>query len=383
MKLIDDYQLCVKAGPNEKELQIASVNDELEPLFIDSEHFTGYILVRMVNFTGTTRTPSASRSECKPPIENPASSYFKGRSRRYSIVVQGRFKHTWNGDDIVFGGEMQAPMAKVPMGASLVIKAAKWLDPGIECDPYTDKPYMFSPLLCAMNAMSVSCDGEAKPSLPEASGSANTSTSHNIGPSKSASLFSKLSSKIRSNSSTSIATTSPVVPSVTPASETPITATPPPPSPTQTTTLGPFQYASTMIQEECTPLFRSIEAPCIPTYEKRKKHFLNPQKRAEVEFTPNEVYAMDFYDAYVDVNSANVKLPGVSLSFWKYWQGIPLNFIARTRDGKATFFVVQLSMVPKVEAAESNRNNKNDAAHEEDGVEEDDGNTVSEVSSSS
>lgn len=415
MKHIEDHQLCVKAGSNEEDLQIAPVNDESKPLFIDSEHFQGYILIRMVNFNGVTS--SSHQNHAISPIQNPASPYFKSRNRRYSIMVQGRFKQSWNGNDIVFGGELQQRMAMpLPVGSSFIIKAAKWLDPGIECDAYSEKPYMLSPLLCAMNAMNI-CGRTtaAPPDTRDANKDVNT---HFNGSSSCArsSLFSKLSKTIRTNSSDKLSSiSSNAIPS-TPAAEATLsnsnsnnnmnnstssnnnnnnngiisnnTASSLPSSSSWSTNLGPFQYGNTSIPEDCTALFKTQECiPSLPTYEKRKKYFLNQQKRAEVEISPHDIYAMDFYDAYIDINHANVKLPGVNLSFWKYWQGIPLNFVARTRDGKVTFFVVQFSMVLKSDGGSSSNSSSKDSerddAHEPEEMEEeeDDGNETSEVSS--
>lgn len=52
---------------------------------------------------------------------------------------------------------------------------------------------------------------------------------------------------------------------------------------------------------------------------------------------------MDFYDAYFDLSSFTVKLPGFSINAFKYWDGVqPLRYACKTRDGTRVFFVVQM-----------------------------------------
>lgn len=145
----DDYILRISAGTsyNPESLIVVNPNDEMKPILIDSEHFIGYVVVRVLNFQGVN--PSTEKL-----IPNPASSYFQGRNRRYSIMVQGRWKKNWNGDDIVFAVDLDSKV-RVPTGAGLGIKIAKWLDPALDADLYANQPYVYSPWVTAMNSLSV------------------------------------------------------------------------------------------------------------------------------------------------------------------------------------------------------------------------------------
>ena len=60
----------------------------------------------MVNFDGLAPPDTTV-------IRNCASGYFKGKHRRYSIMVQGRFAEEINGNDIVFGIDADVP-SKLP-----------------------------------------------------------------------------------------------------------------------------------------------------------------------------------------------------------------------------------------------------------------------------
>ncbi|TPX37146.1 hypothetical protein SmJEL517_g01037 [Synchytrium microbalum] len=317
-KCIEDYHLQVSCGPSHGKLSVASVNDESNPIYIESEHFVGYILIRVLNFEGKPATGTA-------PIHNPSSSYFHNKQRRYSIVLQGRFKEAWNGDDVIFCSELDHPLHIMPTGASLCVKLAKWMDPAIEADIYAAKPYMNSPLLCAMNSMSIYKihDGVA-------------TISANITTAKSPTKPSRFTLSSRTNSVQSIAEThinSPTSSEIILSSE--------------KFDAGNFVFGQCAIPEDCSALFSKLDVtpPSLPTYEKRKRHFLHANKRSEVTFTPDEIYAMDFYDAYIDFSTANIRLPGLCLPVWKYWEGQRVSFSAKSRDGSAVFFAVAFELV--------------------------------------
>lgn len=113
--------------------------------------------------------------------------------------------------------------------------------------------------------------------------------------------------------------------------------------------LGEWKFHSQFVPEDTSLLFVNFEEkkrPDTSTYEKRKKHFSDPKRRAAVTFDPSHVYCMDFYDAYVDFNAFAIKMPGFSLSAFKYWDGQPLRFAAKTRDGQV-LFVVNFGLVER------------------------------------
>lgn len=135
---ISDYNLTVKGGPNADNLKILAVNNESCPTRIDSDLFSGYLLVRMKDFNGVCPTDDVS---CLP---NPKSDYFSSKQRLYTISVQGMFKEDVVGDDLVFGLEFDHPI-KTPSGASIGLRIARWLEPSLDYDLNGSVPFMVAP----------------------------------------------------------------------------------------------------------------------------------------------------------------------------------------------------------------------------------------------
>lgn len=111
--------------------------------------------------------------------------------------------------------------------------------------------------------------------------------------------------------------------------------------------LGKWSFHSRMIEEHSNFLIPENGSK-ITSHSMRKKFFSKLEKRNEVIFRPELVYCMDFYDAYVDVSTCSIKLPGFSLNGFKYWDGQPLRYSVTTRDRNILFFVVQFELVEKI-----------------------------------
>ena len=134
---ISDYILTVKAGPNFDTLSYMSVNNENCPTRIDSDLFSGYILVRMKDFNGLY----PKEASC---LANPDSDYFSSKQRLYTISIQGTFKQDTSGDDLMFGLCFDQPI-KTPPGASIGLRIARWLEPSLEYELNGSHPYMIAP----------------------------------------------------------------------------------------------------------------------------------------------------------------------------------------------------------------------------------------------
>ncbi|KAJ3119194.1 hypothetical protein HK098_005691 [Nowakowskiella sp. JEL0407] len=331
MKVAEDYILQVRAGPSIDNLKIINVNDEHNPELIDSPDFTGFLVVRMLNFAGITPNKDDE------PISNPKSSYFHGRNRRYSIMAQGRFKEKFNGDDLVFGVQIDSPL-RLPPGIQLAVKISQWLDPALRADLSAQQPWMNSPFVTAMNALAVykptDCEITGIPPEYDVEVEDGTvsekekSSHHNLQSSSSASKLNQV--QPMSNSTLQMQTNS--------TNSTAIANHP----------AGKWAFHSRMVPEHTALLFESYEDPKLTTYEKRKKYFADPKNRAKAVISPDKVYAMDFYDAYVDFNTISIRLPGFSLNAFKYFDGQPVRFVAKSRDEKHVFFVVEFSLLERV-----------------------------------
>ena len=57
-------------------------------------------------------------------------------------------------DDVIFGAEFENKV-NPPTGAWLAVKFANLIDPALITDMYSNRPWLYSPMLCAMNVVSV------------------------------------------------------------------------------------------------------------------------------------------------------------------------------------------------------------------------------------
>ncbi|KAJ1554343.1 hypothetical protein HK405_005351 [Cladochytrium tenue] len=418
-RTVDDYCLRVSAGPVPGGGRVVvNVNDEMHPILIDSEHFTGHLIVRMPNFHGIAPEsdvvsvgaqepgdsggtgPAAVRS--RGPICSPPSNYFHGRQRRYSIVVQGRRKRPFPGDDLVFGIETDSPV-RTPPGTALALRIARWLDPSIQAELASQRPWINSPMLSAVNAYTVfrAADlpqvwaaaradphlGRSEQSLealysrldPSRSLACDTTDNASLRPASDDEgaphllpvtrpkkrIFPLSGNRVapagRSGFTSSTSSSDlPPLPKQPQFPKSPVTLSSTPgvveyvPHTRETgdfdsrVDVGPFLYHSTTIPERSRLLYgENGNPPGVDSYETRKRYFADREARRTVVFDPRFVYALDFYDSYFDYSTVTIRLPGMPISALHFWDGQPLRYAARTRDRSAVFFEVVFELVEK------------------------------------
>ncbi|KAK6361797.1 hypothetical protein TWF730_005512 [Orbilia blumenaviensis] len=150
---ISNYTLTVTAGPSR---DISShvpvpVNTE-RPLHFDTDLISTDLFVRIQNYRGSDTTlPSTS-----PYFETPPHSTNKDK---YSISFAPLiFKNTSiNGDDLVLGNDFEQPIAKnLPPGFGIAWRVARWvIDPGLDGDPWAEKPWLEGRVLSSVNVIDV------------------------------------------------------------------------------------------------------------------------------------------------------------------------------------------------------------------------------------
>ena len=91
-------KLRVRAGPSydPSTHKMVNVNDAENPTFIQSEHFTGYIVVRVKDYDGVPGESGVTADD----------EYFKDTRDTCSIMFGGWFNSKgkrWSVDDVVFG----------------------------------------------------------------------------------------------------------------------------------------------------------------------------------------------------------------------------------------------------------------------------------------
>ncbi|GAA6038289.1 hypothetical protein JCM8097_003924 [Rhodosporidiobolus ruineniae] len=143
-------RLEVAIGPDRFTTETAWVNHSDRPTEIDTPLFAGRVLVLVKDFSGVT--PDGS-----PPKRD--NRFFEGRSRKFSILIEGRFKRRpgvkpYTGDEIQFGSDfdyLPESFPQAPFNAGMRI--AKWVDPATfyETDTPNGRPYIMSPYTACMN----------------------------------------------------------------------------------------------------------------------------------------------------------------------------------------------------------------------------------------
>ncbi|GAC96678.1 hypothetical protein PHSY_004261 [Pseudozyma hubeiensis SY62] len=133
-------RLKVQVGSDRFHMEDCRLNDTSRPHEIDTEHFVGRILVRILD------APGAKEGE-------PGREYFEGRSRKFCFQIEGRFKQRWSGNDILFGTDFDkfVDFPRAPFNAGM--RVAKYIDPCTfyELHPDSGRPYIMSPYIACMN----------------------------------------------------------------------------------------------------------------------------------------------------------------------------------------------------------------------------------------
>ncbi|KAI8827073.1 uncharacterized protein EV422DRAFT_593869, partial [Fimicolochytrium jonesii] len=90
-----------------------------------------------------------------------------------------------------------------------------------------------------------------------------------------------------------------------------------------------------------SPLSSLLFLESEPPLKLPQKHFLPLPARQNFTFHPTKTYTFDFYNRYFDPSTSEICLPGFSIDASRYLNGQPLRFVARSRCGTATFFVIE------------------------------------------
>jgi len=276
----------VKIGPTYTSLQKYNVNDDKHPLFVNSSHFTGYITVRLQNF------------HHKNDLVKKSCSYFENHRRYFSFQFQGRFKptnpnrddHFWTFDDLLFCGETESSI-NPPMGASLAVKFANFIDPGFNADGMflEKKPWAGSWLICGMNVVKVwKADYDDFSMKPQKNDLKSIPTFDNPSP--------------------------PLLP------------------------IEPWNYYGKNHVEEDTKLIlpdKDLKSS------NRRNYFINPSVRQDHVFDPSHIYCCDFFNNFTNFSTMNAEMI-INFSISKVLRNQPLRFVCRNKEGDAIFFVIEI-----------------------------------------
>ncbi|CAG8809022.1 26276_t:CDS:1 [Gigaspora margarita] len=297
----------VRIGSTYSSLQQYKVNDDQKPIFVNSKHFTGYVTVRLQNH------------HYKNEKVIKTNSYFENHRRFFSFQFQGRFKATnpdrpdnlWTFDDILFCAETEESI-NPPMGASLVVKFARYIDPGFTADGmFLDKrPWVGSWLVCGMNVIKVWKANE------EILYDVHTfSNEHTYQDEKKEISDKNLLTKV-SNTTTLNGHSSPLLP------------------------VDPWIYYDQRHLNEDTSLIFFDEQINFNS-KKRRNYFFDPIVRQSYVFNPSLVYAFDFFNNFTNFSTMNADM-FVKFSMARVLKNQPLRFVCRDKKGDSVFFVIEI-----------------------------------------
>lgn len=145
--MADKYILSVTAGPNYEDQKPVAVNTP-EVTRISSDLLTANLQIRIQNYRGLPEhSPNTSPYFSKPPHEHDL----------YSLQFSFTLKDDINGHDLVFGNDFDHSISKrLPPGFNQAFNLVKWfVDPGLYGDVYSDKPYLYGPLLSSINILRI------------------------------------------------------------------------------------------------------------------------------------------------------------------------------------------------------------------------------------
>jgi hypothetical protein len=239
--------------------------------------------------------------------------------------MTGRFKQTWTGDDVMFGTWFDGPL-KLPYGYSAGIAFARAIDPSMTYSLAGDKPYMFSPLICAMNV--VHLEPAHGPGAVQSEAEGDQHQTHRANGWRGVKPGSTTESAKLALPEWKYYGGRRLEENVLQSWE----HWPDPPTASfySTHTAAPDPRDAALHTDES----RSAR--------ERRRWFLDEQRRRAFKFHPDAVYSWDFFSPYVDVNKMRLKFETrfgtLPINMTHYLNGQPLKYQARTRDGKVVFF---------------------------------------------
>lgn len=298
---VSKYKLRVTAGCSydTKTHVVVPVNAP-ETLHLNSEHMILSLAVRIQKFTGLP----ASSPETSPYFSHPLHKF-----DQYSISFSFIPKVDIPGNDLVFGNDFDRPIRdRLPPGFNQAFRIVKWfIDPGLEGDPYSDKPYLYGPTLSSWNILRI---GE-KIFEPEKEN--NTET--NCGDDK----------------------------------PQPENAAQMPPDPEAWKMPNAESFHEVVVEEGAegsgSEIRSSLSIP--PDASDRKRHFLTESNRQNFTFEAGRLYQSDFGNPYLDFNDFSLKLPGFSLNVIRYVdeKTHELRYVLKNRSTGDVYAVVLFSLL--------------------------------------
>ncbi|KAH8084603.1 hypothetical protein HD553DRAFT_311278 [Filobasidium floriforme] len=273
--------LLPKPGTTYPPTEPALVNSST-PNKIENEHFEGEISMWIKDYNGLKNGGEEDLYFGQPGREGST----------YALVVKGKHLGPISANDLLFGNVFEKPIrSSLPWGTSIAMKFINWVDPTVEMDPYSDKPWALSPLLASMNYLSVKPASE-----PVDSKKTITEDSH-----------SGIDTMWKNSAE------------------------------------GKQDSQSEEPQEWETGTAAGISA--------RRRWLTKKENREELIVDKDWQFGCEFGNGLIDFKTLHVVLPHpfpLRIPLLKYWDGQPAIYICKSRDGKKIFW----SMAIQIEAVD-------------------------------
>lgn len=326
---------------------LVPINYDSNPVIINNEHFTGYAVFRVVNFDG--HNPIDPKTGKALPLIA-SSDYFTGHRRTFSLQLCGRFRKEWSADEVMFGTFFEKPV-KMPPGYKIALALAKKIDASMDGDFSLDKPFMCSPLICAMNIaraepIILSSVTEAAKIVEEDCSGADASFSHDAETTdlKNPLYLPKWKYSGGKHMEENFMETVASWPESKLHHQTTVTDEDDSDPLKEQSKTAPKRSGSLMgffSRTSSTSEMVKKESAVTPT--QRRSWFLNPEHRRSYKFRPDTLYSFDFNNQYVDLTKMQLKL-GITFDVSYYLNGQPVRYQMRSRDGSVIFFTIELGL---------------------------------------
>ncbi|KAJ1555984.1 hypothetical protein HK405_009379 [Cladochytrium tenue] len=288
--------------------RLVAVNDDARPVVLDSPLATMRIVVRVRNFVPDERASEADagngvddedESRGSPGVANPPYWKVVDKRRLFSIQVQARFKQEFSGEDLLYGNfwlhrVYQPPLIWIPL------KLATVIDPGFTHDLGGERPWALSPAVSSISVLEVKSAPDPAADGGKAAAQAND-------------VYDGI--------------------------------------------LGRWEWKDGVdLQENHALLWRgmgdrserllgSASGHDVASVAARRKVVKHREKRAEIAFSKDLVYNMEFYAPFVDLNRFELNMGGITLGLSSYLGHQPFFFGMKSQSLGETLFCVKFELV--------------------------------------
>lgn len=113
------------------------INEDAKPVSFETDFFIGRCVIRIKDAVGASET-----------------AYFNGKSRKFSIQIEGRFKKKISSNQVLFGATFSRKL-RLPYFSNMILSFMSKVDPSLRYSLNSDAPWVMSPLISGAERMSV------------------------------------------------------------------------------------------------------------------------------------------------------------------------------------------------------------------------------------